>query len=104
MKCVDKTEARAILRDTLLELEARGPGPLFSLEQEPEHHRVVATSGMRYNVFVSAFWDADPWESWLYVEAAVRPDRSGWRRWRVKSGLTVDPVARDIVRNHNFPD
>lgn len=37
-------------------------------------------SGRRVRVKTSAFWDAEEWESGMYVITRVYPER-GWRRW-----------------------
>lgn len=98
-----RREATRILRQTLLELEARGPDELITLEERPEWQTVVGASGREYHASITAFWDADPWESWLYVQVTVAPTGRCIRTWRVGSGLTVDPMARDISRNYGFP-
>lgn len=99
----EQEHARGLLVAKLLDLEARGGRNLARLVEAPEVERVAAPGGGSFEVAATAFWDVEPGDSDLYVEVAVSPSGSIFRRSR-KSGLVVDPYTGETVRYSNFPD
>ena len=54
--------------------------PLRTLDVYGRRRETVsAESGRAYVVASVAYWDAEPWESQLYVIVRVHPARSWWR-------------------------
>ena len=94
--------AVSLLRRKLIDLEQRGGERLAALVASPERERIVEPSGRSFWVNATAFWDAAPGDSDLYVEVVVSPGRDLLGR-KCKSGLVVDPYTHEIVRYGNFP-
>lgn len=67
--------------------------PLRQLDSYGSRRETLrAVSGKRYVVRSVAYWDAEPWESGLYIIVKVRPTKGWWRRiWPYRAVVVRPP-------------
>lgn len=91
------SEARALAEGRLRELSALSLEELLRFEESPVDAEVIAPSGRAYRVHTEAFWDMEPYDSFLYVQVGV--SGRGLRRWDSFGGTHLRDPDGEFVQD-----
>lgn len=91
------SEARELTEERIQELAALPLEEVVRYEDHPVQERVTGPSGRSYRVHTYAFWDMEPYDSYLYVRVDLRGCGLGW--WRRYDGLDLRLAEDDPDRD-----